>query len=114
MCLALALRPKLTSKTVEGLSLALEAVNDVYGGDSLSAGVLGVGDGVTDNVLQKHLEDSTGFLINQSGNTLHTTTTSQTANGGLRNSLDVITQYLAVTLGAALSQTFSAFTTTFS
>ena len=114
MCLALALRPKLTSKTVEGLSLALEAVNDVHGGDSLSAGVLGVGDRITDNVLQKDLQNTTGFLINQSGNTLHTTTTSQTANGGLRNSLDVITQYLAVTLGAALSQTFSAFTTTFS
>lgn len=41
--------------------------------------------------------------------TLHTTTTSETADSGLGDALDVVTKNLAVTLGAALSETLSTF-----
>ena len=74
--------------------------------------MLRVGDAVTDHILQKDLEDTTGFLINQSRNTLDTTTTGQTTDSGLGNTLDVITKDLAMTLGASLSKTFSSFTAT--
>ena len=41
-------------------------------------------------------------------NTLDTATASQTTDSGLRDTLDVVTKNLAVTLGAALSKTLAA------
>ena len=53
----------LTSETVQGLSLTLEGVDNVHSGDGLAAGVFGVGDGITDDVLQEHLQDTTSFFV---------------------------------------------------
>ena len=53
----------LTTETVEGAALTLESVDDVEGGDGLALGVLGVGDGVTDDTLEEGLEDTTGLLV---------------------------------------------------
>jgi hypothetical protein len=41
-------------------------------------------------------------------NTLDTATTRQTADSGLGDALDVVTQNLAVTLGAALAEALAA------
>merc|ERR1711993_158167 len=84
----------LTSESVEGASLPLEGIDDIHGGDGLPLGVLGVGDGIPDDVLKEHLEDTTGLLVDESRDTLDTTTTSQTADGGLGDTLDVITTRL--------------------
>ena len=40
----------LTSETVQGAALSLQGVDDVQSSDSLSAGVFGVGNSVTDDV----------------------------------------------------------------
>ena len=48
----------LAAKAVQSPSLALERIDDVEGGDGLAASVLRVGDGVTDHILQEHLEDA--------------------------------------------------------
>jgi hypothetical protein len=66
--------------------------------------VLGVGDGVTDDALKEGLQDTAGLLVDHGRDTLDTTTTSETADSGLGDTLDVITQNLAVTLGTALSE----------
>ena len=102
----------LTSESVEGTSLSLEGIDDIHSGDSLPLGVFGVGDGITDDVLKEDLEDTTGLLVDQARDTLDTTTTRQTANSGLGDTLDVITQDFAMTLSASLSKSFSSFTTT--
>ena len=102
----------LTSETVEGLSLALEGVNDVHGRDGLTTSMLGVGDGVADDVLKEDLEHTAGLLVDETGDTLDTSTTSETADGGLGDALDVIAKDLAVTLGASLSKTFASFSAT--
>ena len=101
----------LTSESVEGTSLPLEGIDDIHSGDSLPLGVFGVGDGITDDVLKEDLEDTTGLLIDQARDTLDTTTTRQTANSGLGDTLDVITQDFAMTLSASLSESFASFTT---
>ena len=101
----------LTSESVEGASLPLESIDNIHGGDSLPLGMFGVGDGIPDDVLKENLEDSTGLLIDKSRDTLDSSTASQPSDGGLGDSLDVVSQHLAVTLGASLSESLSSFTT---
>ena len=101
----------LTSESVQGTSLTFEGIDDIHGGDGLPLGVLGVGDSVTDDVLEEHLEDTTGLLVDESRDTFYTTSSGKTTDGWLGDTLDVITKYLPVTLSATLSKTFSSFTT---
>ena len=81
----------LTSESVEGTSLTFQGIDDIHSGDSLPLGVLGVGDGITDDVLKEDLEDTTGLFVDESRDSLDSTTTRQTADGGLGDTLDVIT-----------------------
>ena len=77
------LRSYLSTEAVQGTSLALEGVDHIEGGHGLAAGVLGVGDGVTDHVLKEHLEDTAGLLVDEATDTLDATTASQTPDGRL-------------------------------
>ena len=86
-------------------------MHHIEGGDGLAASVLGVGDGITDDVLQEHLEDTTGLLVDEARDALHTATASQTADSGLRDALDVVTQHLSVALGSTLSESLSSLST---
>ena len=101
----------LTSESVESTSLSLKSVDDVHSGNGLSASVFGVGDGVSDDVLEEHLEDTTGLLVDETKDALHATTASETADSRLGDTLDVITQDLSVALGTALSETLSSLST---
>ena len=101
----------LTAESVESAALTFQGVDHIHGGDGLSLGMLAVGDGITDDVLEEHLQDTTGLLVDKSGDTLDTTTASQTADSGLGDTLDVITKYFAMTLGATLSESLASFTT---
>ena len=101
----------LRSESVEGAALALERVDDVHGGDGLAAGVLGVGHGVTDDVLEEDLEDTAGLLVDEAADALDTTTAREAADGGLGDALDVVAKDLAVALGAALSESLASLST---
>jgi hypothetical protein len=101
---------RLTSETVKGLSLTLECVDNVHCYNSLTTGVLSVGYRVTDNVLKEYLEDSTGLLVDKSRDTLDSTTTGETTDSRLGDSLDVVTENLTVTLSSSLSESLSSFT----
>ena len=76
----------LTSEAVEGASLPLEGIDDIQGSDGLTTSMLSIGDGITDDVLKEDLEDTPGLLVDEARDTLDTTTTSETANGGLQSS----------------------------
>ena len=99
----------LSSETIDGSSLSLESVDNVEGGDGLTASVFGVGDSVTDDGFQEGLEDSTGFLVDQSGDSLDSPSASETTDGWLGDSSNVISQDLSVAFSSALSQSFSSF-----
>ena len=45
--------------------------------------MLGVRDGVTNDVLEEDLQDTAGLLIDEARDTLDTTTTGKTTNGRL-------------------------------
>ena len=73
--------------------------------------MLGVGNGITNDGLKEGLENTTSLLVDHGGDTLDTTTASETTDGGLGDTLDVVTQDLAVTLGATLSEALTTFAT---
>ena len=102
----------LTSEAVEGASLSLEGVDHIEGSHSLARGVLSVGDGIADDILEEHLEDTAGLLVDEAADSLDTTSASKTANSGLGDTLDVIAKHLPVPLGAALTETLATLTTT--
>jgi len=101
----------LAAEAVQSTSLTLESVDDVHRRHRLALGVLSVRHSVTDHVLQEHFENATSLLVDQTRDTLHTTSASKTTDGWLRDALDVITKDLAMTLGATLAKTFASFTT---
>ena len=105
------LRGCLTAETVQSASLALQGVDNVHGSDGLSLGMFGVGNSVTDHVLQENLENTAGLFVDETGDTLHTTTASQTTDGGLGDPLDVVTKDFPVALSASLSETLASFST---
>jgi hypothetical protein len=77
----------LTTETVDGSALTLEGVDNIQRSNGLSLGVLSVSDGITDNVFQEDLEDTTGFFVDQTRDTLDTTTTGETTDSGLSDTL---------------------------
>ena len=81
----------LTSESVECASLSFECIYHIHGGDSLSLGVLSVGDCITDDILEENLEHTSGLFVDQTRDSLHSTTTGQSANSWLRDTLDVVT-----------------------
>ena len=99
----------LTAESVQGASLPLEGIDNIHGGDSLPLGVFSVGDSIPDDVLQENLEDTAGLLVDEARDTLDTSTTSQTPDGGLGDALDVIPEHLPVPLGASLAKSLSSF-----
>ena len=99
----------LTTESIESPALTLQSIDNVHGSDGLSLGMLGVGDGISDDILKEDLEDTAGLFVDEAGDTLDTTTTRKTADGGLGDTLDVITQDFAMTFGASLSEALSSF-----
>ena len=99
----------LAAKAVQGSALSLERVDDVHGGDRLALGVLGVGDGVADHVLQEDLEHAARLLVDEAAEALDTAASRQTTNRRLGDALNVVAQHFSVSLGASLSQTFASF-----
>ena len=100
---------ELTAESVESAALTLQSVDDVHGGDGLSLGMLGVGDGITDDILEEDLEDAAGLFVDEARDTFDTASTRETTDGGLGDTLDVITQHFAMTFGASLSEALSSF-----
>ena len=102
---------KLAAEAVQSAALALESINNIHRCDSLPACVLRVCNSIADDVLEEHLEHRAGLLINQTRNTLHTASTSETTDSRLSDALDVVAQHLPVTLGTALPETLATFST---
>ena len=87
------------AESVKGSSLSLESVDDVEGGDGLPAGVFGVGDGISDNVLEEASEDGSGLLVDVRADSLDTTSSGESTDSGLGDAHDGLSDGL---LGGSL------------
>ena len=68
--------------------------------------MLRVSDGITNDILKEYFENATRFLVDEARDTLDSAATSKTTDSRLGDALDVVTQKLAVTLGAPFPQAF--------
>ena len=89
--------------------MSLQGIDHIHGSDSLPLGMFSVGDSIPDDILKENLENSTSLLIDQTRDTLDSSTSRQPSDGRLGDALDVVSQHLPVTLGASLSKSLSSF-----
>jgi hypothetical protein len=99
---------QLCAKSVEGSALSLESVDDVHSGDGLSSGVLGVGDGVSDDSLEEVLQDLSGVLVDEVRDSLDSTSSGESSDGGFGDALQQWSGALSsASLGSNLSDSLS-------
>merc|ERR1719180_162033 len=101
----------LASKAIEGTALPLQGIHNIHCSDSLPLGMLGVGDRITDNILQEDLQDTPGLLIDETRDPLHSPPPSQSPNSRLGDTLDVVSQHFAMPLGTSLTQSLASLAT---
>ena len=92
--------------------MTLKSIDKIHGNDGLPLGVFSVSDCIPDDILNEHLPDTTDLLVDESRNPLNNSTSRQTADGGLGEALNVVSQLLTVTFGASLSESLSSFAST--
>ena len=85
--------------------MPLQGIDDIHSSDGLPLSVFGIGDSISDHVLEEYLEDSTGLLIDEPRDPLDSSPPRKTTDGRLGDALDVVPQHLTVTLGTSLSLT---------
>ena len=132
---------RLSSEAIQGTPLPLESIDNIHSSNSLPLGMLSVGDGVPDHVLQEHLQDrkvptdtllmhhlqnTPGLLVDQARDSLDATPSCKSSDGRLRDALehggvriitventnlDVVPQDFPVSLGSSLAKTLASFST---
>ena len=56
------------------------------------------------HIFEEDLENTTGLFVDETGNTLHTTTASEATNSGFCDTLDVVAKDFAMTLSTTLAK----------
>lgn len=105
-------RRESAAEAVEGATLPLERVHDIHRGDGLALGVLCVRHSVADDILEENLENTAGLFVDEPRDSLHAASARKTTDSWLGDSLDVVSQNFAMTLGSSLSEPFSSLAAT--
>ena len=99
-----------SSETVKGSTLSLKSIDDIEGGDGLSLGVLGVADGISDNVLEEASEDNSGLVIDEGADSLDSTSSGESSDSLLGDTEDGFLDSLGgVSLGSGLTLNLAEF-----
>merc|ERR1712156_1165487 len=100
---------KLSSKSVKSASLSLQCIDDIHCCNCLPLGMFGVGNCITDYIFQEDFQNSSGFFVNKSRDSLHSSSACQSTDSWFGDTLDVISQHLAMTFCSSFSQSLSSF-----
>ena len=97
--------------------MSLESVDDVHSGDGSSLGVFGVSDSITNDSSEEALEHVSDLLVDGGGDSLDTTSSGESSDGGLSNahdhwSLVLVDLSLLGDLSSSFSISFSTFAST--
>ncbi|VUZ38933.1 unnamed protein product [Hymenolepis diminuta] len=74
--------------------MLLQGIDDIHSSDSLSLGVLSISGDVTNKILEENLQNTMGFFVDETGDTLYTTMSSKTSKSRLVNSSNIIAKDL--------------------
>lgn len=66
-------RVRLAAETVQSTALPLQCINHVHGRDSLALGVLTVGDGITNDILQEDFQYTACLFVDETRDPLDST-----------------------------------------
>ena len=95
---------------LQGPSLSLEGIDHIHGGDGLPPCVLGVGDSVSDHVLEEAPENCPRVVVDEGRDALHASTSGETPDGRLGDAVDGgLGSLPGVPLDADLADTFASF-----
>lgn len=75
------------SESVERSSLSFEGIDDILSSNSLSLGVLGVSDRISNDVVKESLEDVSDFLVDSEGDSLDSSSSGESSDSRLGDSL---------------------------
>jgi hypothetical protein len=81
----------LSTETVESSSLSLKGIDNIHSSYCLSSSMFSVSYSITDDVFEEDLQDTTSFFVDETRDTLYTSSSGETANSRLGDTLDVIT-----------------------
>ncbi|MFS8025791.1 hypothetical protein Hanom_Chr16g01479311 [Helianthus anomalus] len=73
--------------------------------------MLRISNRISDHIFQKDLQHSTRFLVDQPADTLHSTSSRQTPDRRLRDSLNVVTENFTVSFSSSFPQSLSSLST---
>ena len=80
----------LAAEAVQCTTLPLQCIHHVHGCDSLSLGVLAVGDCITDDILQEDLQYTACLFVDETRDPLDTSPSSKSTDCRLGDALDVV------------------------
>lgn len=103
---------KSSAESIECTPLTFEGIDNIHSCHSLPFRVLRVGHCISDDILQKYLQDSSSFLVDQPGDSFHASSPGQSPDRRFGDPLDVVPEHFSVAFRAALSQAFTAFSST--
>ena len=87
---------RLPTEPIQGAPLALECIHNVHRRDGLAASVLCVRDRVSDHVFEEDFEHASRLLVDEAGHALNASLSSEAADCGLGDALDVVAENLSV------------------
>ena len=103
-------RSQSVTETVESSTLSLEGVDDIHSGDSFSSGVFGVSDGISDNLFEERSENSSGVIIDERGDSLDTTSSTESSDSWFGDTVNSGSSGLSgVSLATMFANTFHSF-----
>jgi hypothetical protein len=97
------------SKAVKRATLSLEGIDNVQSSDGLPSGVFRISDRVSDDILEEMTKNPSDLFVDVATDPLHTASAGESADGRLRNALDVLAHNLSMSLRTAFAQTFTTF-----
>jgi hypothetical protein len=95
-------------ESIQGHAALLERVHDVEGAHQFAVSVLGLNHGVGADALQQILEDSADLLVDQTGDALYSSSARKSADRGLCDANDVVSQDRPVAFRAALAHSLGS------
>merc|ERR1712038_479848 len=99
----------LSTESIKSTSLSFQRIHDIHCCNRLPLGMFGVGNCVTDDIFQEDFQNSSGFFVNKSRDSFHSSSSCQSADSWFGDTLDVISQHLTMTFCSSFSQSFSSF-----